>query len=233
MFIFARCFFSFSLFFCLFFIHQSPNYASSSMLYPSFFLLFSSIAFSIKTFLNSSLGFLFSYFLSGFLLLSFFYIPFLTPFSTFITVSLSLSRPSLSNHSIRLGTRRRTQLIYHLQVAAFLLPHFLQLRRVVFHLSYDFFSCVSCRLPSPYTVVCYLSALYCQNALSKQMLNNFSAPKRQASDSLSLFLSLSQLVTRSVSLALLSICPSLSVVCSDIPRRRRRGCCCCRCCSCR
>lgn len=124
---------------------------------------------------------------------------------SYLFKSLSLSFFSyLSLHSTRLCTRHRTQLIYHLQVpfSRFSVPHILQLCRVVFHLSYAFFSCAACRL-APFSVLCYLSALYCQNALSKQMLNNFSAPQQQTQ--------LSRCLSQSVCLTHFAICMPISV----------------------
>lgn len=108
----------------------------------------------------------------------------------------------LSLHSTRLCTRHRTQLIYHLQVplSPFLSsPHSTTLPcRLPSFLCLLFLCCLSLRLRrAPFSVLCYLSALYCQNALSKQMLNNFSAPQRQTQ--------LSRCLSQSVSLSL-SLC---------------------------
>jgi len=93
--------------------------------------------------------------------------------------------------SLAFCTRHRTQLIYQLEVGTpSPAPH----------------CCIlSCRVaasPTPrlvhlvpgsasITTSCYLSALYCQNALSKQMLNNFSATHRNTPCCLSLYLYLS------------------------------------------
>jgi len=109
----------------------------------------------------------------------------------FVCLHASISFTFSVFASLAFCTRHRTQLIYQLEVGTpSPAPH----------------CCIlSCRVaasPTPrlvhlvpgsasITTSCYLSALYCQNALSKQMLNNFSATHRNTPCCLSLYLYLS------------------------------------------
>lgn len=102
-------------------------------------------------------------------------IPHSLSLSHFVCLHASISFTFPVFASFAFCTRHRTQLIYHLQVGTpSLAPHCCML------------SCRVAASPTPrlfhlvpgstsITTPCYLSALYCQNALSKQMLNNFSA----------------------------------------------------------